>query len=301
MDRAYGPAVFAGGGGAFYAARPQSASYQASIRDPDIMSRFQPIIDRVLANQPRELFPGALAVANLIAGIGATLTGFGAIYAAGSALSENVERSQQGMALNIGGILSAAGGIIGGANFGQYTDIARLVGGATQIAGAALTPSAPAPVYASAPVYGAMPYNPPAVMPAQPVGAFAVPAAAAGRLAAIVAPILTKIAVKLGMRARPSLSRAMELVRKAAKLLQSPEAVAVALGITTAELATLITTSAARKRRHMNPANAKALRRAARRIKSFHRMCTHVDLLKTRRHSARSSGCFKCGKKKCAC
>lgn len=204
------------------------------------------------------------------------------------------------MALNIGGILSAAGGIIGGANFGQYTDVARLLGGATQLAGAALTPSAPAPIYAAAPIYGAMPYPGPASAPmpqAQPVGAFGV----AGRaIVAITAPILAKIAVKLGMRARPSLNRAIEIIRKTAKLLQSPEAVAVALGITTAELASLIVAHNSRKRRQMNPANSKALRRAARRIRSFHRMCTHTDLLKSRRRSG-SGGCFKCGKRKCVC
>jgi hypothetical protein len=35
--------------------------------------------------------------------------------------------------------------------------------------------------------------------------------------------------------------------------------------------------------RRMNPANSKALRRAARRIKSFHRLCTHTDLIRTHR------------------
>lgn len=34
--------------------------------------------------------------------------------------------------------------------------------------------------------------------------------------------------------------------------------------------------------RRMNPANAKALRRAARRIRGFHRLCGHADLLKSR-------------------
>lgn len=205
------------------------------------------------------------------------------------------------MALNIGGILSSAGSILGGANLGQFSDIAHLVGGGLQIAGSAFAPS-PSVSYVSAPVYGAMPSYPSPTIQAQPVmSAAPVIGVAAGAVARVTAPILAKIAVKLGLRARPSLKRAIEIVRKAAKILQSPEAVAVALGITTAELATLIVSHNSRKQRHMNPANAKALRRAARRIKSFHRMCTHVDLLKTKRHSASRGGCFKCGKRKCSC
>ena len=41
-------------------------------------------------------------------------------------------------------------------------------------------------------------------------------------------------------------------------------------------------------RRRMNPANAHALRRAARRIKGFHKLCQHTDLIKTHRRSAKS-------------
>lgn len=37
--------------------------------------------------------------------------------------------------------------------------------------------------------------------------------------------------------------------------------------------------------RRMNPANSKALRRAQRRLKSFHRLCADSDVLKTRRRS----------------
>mgnify|MGYP003417051137 CR=1 FL=1 len=37
--------------------------------------------------------------------------------------------------------------------------------------------------------------------------------------------------------------------------------------------------------RRMNPANSKALRRATRRIKSFHRLCGEADVIKTRRRS----------------
>lgn len=202
------------------------------------------------------------------------------------------------MSLNIGGILSAASGVLSGVSSGNYLSA---LGSGLSGAAAAFQQQ---PVYAASPVYAMPGYSPPALpaptMQAQPVGAFAVGAAVASRIAAMTAPILTKIAVKLGLRARPSLTRAMSIVRKAAKLLGSPEAVAVALGITTAELATLITAQSSRKHRRMNPANGHALRRAARRIKSFHRLCQHTDILKSRSRRP-SGGCFKCGKKKCSC
>lgn len=55
-------------------------------------------------------------------------------------------------------------------------------------------------------------------------------------------------------------------------------------------------------RRRMNPANSKALRRAARRIKSFHRLCQHTDLIKTRRSAPRGfSRCGTCRKSPCRC
>ena len=209
------------------------------------------------------------------------------------------------MSLNLGGILSAVGGVVGGANFGDYSFLGQLGSAGLNIAGAALTPQ-PQPTYISQPVYQAPQpfYSTPApMMQAQPVMASAPAfAVAAGAIARVTAPILAKIAVKLGLRARPSLTRAMEMVRKAAKILTSPEAVATALGITVAELATLITTSSARKRRRMNPANSKALRRAARRIKSFHKLCTHTDVLRSRgpRRSVRAS-CGTCKKSPCRC
>jgi len=40
--------------------------------------------------------------------------------------------------------------------------------------------------------------------------------------------------------------------------------------------------------RRMNPANSKALRRAARRIESFHRLCRHTDMLQTRRRRSKA-------------
>lgn len=239
-------------------------------------------------------------VGGIIAKIAPALTPAGAFITIGEQLATQVERSQQGMSLNISGILGAVGSAIGGANFGDYSALGQIASSGFNIA-SALTQTAP--TYAT-PVYQPQVYGP--IAPVQPMQATPTMAtapafsAAAGRIAAMTAPILAKIAVKIGLRARPSLTRAMDLIRKGAKLLSSPEAVAAALGITVAEMATLITASNSRKRRSMNPANAKALRRAARRIKSFHRLCTHTDLLKSRARRG-SSGCFKCGKRKCSC
>lgn len=214
-----------------------------------------------------------------------------------------VSTLQQGGALNmgldLGGIFGSVAQAVGGLSSGNYWQALQ---GGLGAASAAFAPS-PMMMPVAQPVYGPVysppaPASPPAVI-AQPVGAFGV---AARAIATLTAPILQKIAVKLGLRARPSLSRAMDMVRKAAKLLTSPEAVAAALGITVGELATLITTSNSRKRRRMNPANSKALRRAARRIKSFHRLCTHTDVLRGRGRSARRvSACGTCKKSPCRC
>jgi len=187
-------------------------------------------------------------------------------------------RSQRGdaLALNLGGILSSAGSILGGFDNSYLNALGSTAGFASNF-------FSPPPQVTSiaGPVYQPQyPPSLPSTPQAMPVG---LPlAAAAGAVAARVAPLLTKIAVKLGLRAKPTLTRAIEIVRKAGKLLQSPEAVAVALGLTTAELATLIVSSQHRRRRRMNPANSRALRRAARRIKSFHRMCRHVDVIQSK-------------------
>ena len=187
-------------------------------------------------------------------------------------------RSQRGdaLALNLGGILQSTGSILGGfdnqylSGLGQVSGFASNFFGpspqVTQIAGPVFQPQS----------FPSFPSTPQATPVGLPV------AVAAGAVAARVAPLLVKIAIKLGLRAKPTLTRAVEIVRKAGKLLQSPEAVAVALGLTTAELATLIVSSQHRRRRRMNPANSRALRRAARRIKSFHRMCKHVDVIQGR-------------------
>jgi hypothetical protein len=75
----------------------------------------------------------------------------------------------------------------------------------------------------------------------------------------------------------------------------------VGLGLGAYEASLLTVWHAQRRRgRRMNPANSKALHRAARRIKSFHKLCVHTDVLKSR--GRRSTGkCGTCRKSPCKC
>jgi hypothetical protein len=244
-----------------------------------------------------------VGIAKGVAFLAPALTGAGALAAAAWAASNFTQTLQQSgalkMGLDLGGIFGGLSNVVGGFSSGNY--LGALQGG-LQIAGSAFAPS-PQPM-SYGPVYSPPPqiYQQPQIIQAQPVmGVFPAGAAAMTRLAAITAPILAKIAVKLGLRSRPSLNRAMDLIRKSAKILTSPEAVAAALGVTVAELAQLITAHGARKRRRMNPANSKALRRASRRIKSFHKLCTHTDVLKGRGRRSSPGRCVSCKKSPCRC
>jgi len=199
------------------------------------------------------------------------------------------------MGFNTGQFLSGIGSI-----FSQS--------GNSYLSGAGQIASAFAPAFSSraqpasfGPVYSPQPIYQPDFPVAQPVGSNKpVIAAGAGAVARITAPVLFRIASKLGKRV--SLQGAITMIRKMGKFLMDPTAIAVALGISVGELATLITAHSSRKTRHMNAANGKALRRAARRIKSFHRMCGTIDLLKSRgRRVSRGSSCGTCRKNPCRC
>lgn len=246
----------------------------------------------------------ARSVGTAIATIVPAFTPLAPFYAAGSALAEQTRRSQEGMALNIGGILSAAGGILGGANLGQFTDLSRILGGSLQLAGSAFTPQ---PTMVSQPVYNPLPpYYPPQPVITQPqVVRTSAPAmtAAGAAMAGIVSKeglkfLLAKVAAALG-RKGITLSRVVSLVRSWGRFL-GPTAVATSLGLEVAELAILLSAHSAKKRRRMNPANAHALRRAARRIKSFHRLCSHTDVIK-RRGARRAAACGTCRRSPCRC
>jgi hypothetical protein len=125
-------------------------------------------------------------------------------------------------------------------------------------------------------------------------------ATAAGRA---VAMILFTIAQKLGLKRVPSLGTVMSMIRKMAKML-SPAAVAAALGIGIADLSTLLTANARKKRRRVNPANVKALRRSVRRLQSFDHLANKVrHQLATvgGRSHRRASRCGTCRRSPCRC
>lgn len=205
------------------------------------------------------------------------------------------------MGLDLGGIIGGAIQGIGGLASGNYLGALQGVGSiATSFMPQPTAQIGFAPSY-SMPQYGIQPYGspqPPVYQTQNPVIA-----ASASAIMRIVAPILAKVAAKLGLK-RLSLTKAIGIIRKMAQWMKDPAVIAIALGITSAELASLIVGHNARKRRHMNPANSRALRRAVRRIKSFHRLCTHTDVIRKRgsRYSRMASPrCVTCRKSPCRC
>jgi len=132
--------------------------------------------------------------------------------------------------------------------------------------------------------------------------------AAGSAVARAAAPILFKMAQALGLKSIPSLANAYRRVIKAMKLLGNPAVVATAFGLNLAELASLITLAQKRKRRRMNVANTKALRRSVRRLEGFNKLSHRVyaNLSHIRgggRRSVRRVGaaCVTCRKNPCRC
>ncbi len=165
--------------------------------------------------------------------------------------------------------------------FGAISGVSGAVGGVGQVGSAFLTP-----LLAQGPVVRTLAAAP-AIRAAGKAGARVF--TGRGMVAALIAPVLIKIASTLG-RNTMSVRGALKIVRRMGKFLE-PAAIAVALGITVSELAELIMAGANMPRRRMNPGNTSALRRAARRIESFHRLCVRTDQLRSpRRRSARKSG-----------
>lgn len=198
------------------------------------------------------------------------------------------------MALNIGGLLQSASSILGGGQNPFFQ-------GASQVAGFASNFFQPS---ASLPSYG-----PPSPM---------VQTMAAAPMIRSVGTALTrdifdaggKVLARLGISYGASasgfsstLKRALSSIASLARRTPSGTMVSIlaGLGLTLLEANMLTAWHAQRKKgRRMNPANARALRRAARRIKGFHRLCTHTDLIKSR--GRRSVGrCGSCKKSPCRC
>mgnify|MGYP001375972260 CR=1 FL=1 len=144
-------------------------------------------------------------------------------------------------------------------------------------------------IRASAPAAGSLVASGPTIsmagMASMPMMPQAIQAAAAG-----VQRILIQVATTLGLRTL-TLKRAIRIYRKLARTIVDPFVIAQIMGLTVGQLGELLVADAQRPRRRMNPANSTALRRAARRIESFHKLCQRTDKLRAprRRSPARGS------------
>lgn len=176
------------------------------------------------------------------------------------------------MAFNIGGFLGQVGQITGKLGGGQNPYVSSLSAG-LNIAGALIPAKrAAAPTVA---------------VPNIIVGA----AGASRGLTKEITVAGSKILGRLGIRITSisafsgTLKRTLSSIATLARRTPSGTMVSllVGLGLTAMEAYTLTAWHAQRKKgRRMNPANSRALRRAARRIRSFHKLCQHTDLIKTR-------------------
>jgi hypothetical protein len=243
------------------------------------------------------------AVAQQIA-LNVALPGVGRLALAAADIAQQVEQSARtNMALNLSGILGAAGQAISGINTSGLGNISQILGAGLNIASSAFAPAPSATPY---PTYGPAP---------QPMMQTMAPAIRAGTALApmmvgtgslirqLTVPILNKMAATLGKRY--SLPGALTLIKKLGKIFSSPEAIALYVGISVSEMAQLITAQASRKRRTMNPANTKALRRSLRRLKSFDKLAARVSGQLSRggrRRPARGrSRCNTCRQSPCSC
>lgn len=263
------------------------------------VQEFGPLASRLLAEAPTPTLASTIASF----GVEATLS---AVFPVAALAPIQTARSQA-MGLNLSGILGAAGNILGGINTSGYGNISQVLSGGLQLASGALAPQPTVQQYGPAyqqPVYriSQAPVYPSDSQAMAMTGNMLGPTSVATAAMMAAKQILPKIAAALGRRGI-TLSKAVELARRLGKFFTSPEAIALYMGITVSELAQLITAQSARKRRRMNPANSHALRRAARRIKSFHRLCQHTDLIKTRHRSYYRGGaaCTTCRKSSCRC
>ena len=203
----------------------------------------------------------------------------------------------QPMALNIGGILGQVGGIFGGGQNPIFSTVGQVASLASQF-----FPSQQMSQVVQT-----------AVAPMQ-VMSMGVPALR-GMATALTREIFDaggKVLARLGISYSASpgafsstLKRALASIASLARRTPSGTMVSIliGLGLTALEANMLTAWHAQRKKgRRMNAGNPRALRRAARRIKSFHRMCSTIDLLKSRsRRVGTSSRCGSCKKSPCRC
>lgn len=168
-----------------------------------------------------------------------------------------------------------------------------LLGNIGNIGSAVIRASTPAPqalTIAAGPVMGAGMASAPVI-----ARAGATLASAGRTLSASAQRALISIAETMGLRSM-TLRRAIRIYQKIRKFVIDPFLIASIMGITVEQLGELLLEDSKRPRRRMNPANSKALNRAARRIESFHRLCMRTDKLRAprRRSSSRKQTIVKC-------
>jgi hypothetical protein len=195
--------------------------------------------------------------------------------------------ARQPMGLNIGNLLGGIGGILNKTNSSGNSYVSAL-GTGLSLVGSIVPASnrSPAPRSSSA---AAAPML-------APIGR------AATTLTKEIFTAGNKVLLRLGIRYpvtasgfSSALRRSLGSIASLARRTPAGSIVSIlaGLGLTVLEANMLAAWYAQRKKgRRMNPANSRALRRAARRIRSFHKLCTHTDLLKTHhRRPSRSSAC----------
>jgi hypothetical protein len=224
-----------------------------------------------------------------------------AIYQPTSALSYLKPQGAQPMAFNTSAFLGSLGGIVGGLGGGS-NPYAGLIQTGLQV-GSALTTRAPA-----------RPGVPAVRPPSGSAGtAVAIAAATSKGLTKEIFTAGQKVLGRLGIpyRATPgafahSLKRALGSIASLARRVPNGTMVSILVGLGVSAMEAYVLTawySQKKKTRRMNPANSRALRRAARRIKGFHKLCQHTDIIKTHRRSAPAFGrkCGTCRKSPCGC
>jgi len=235
------------------------------------------IIDTITGLQ----FPSSVgqvgATAALVAGVSpAALAALpaGSTFLAGSKVflgpghGQPSPQGAQPMALDLGNLLGAVGSVFSGSTIGNFATAASQF--------------IPQPVSYTA-------------LPVAQVQSSQLPVVVAGRnqLTKEIFDAGAKVLARLGVPLRTvtastvtsALKRALGSIASLARRTPSGTIVSLLVGLgLTAYEANLLTAWHAQRRpgRRMNPANSKALRRAARRIKSFHKLCVHVDVLKSR-------------------
>lgn len=199
------------------------------------------------------------------------------------------------MALNLGQLLGTVGGILGSTNQTNNSYVSGL-SQALQIGGSLV----PVKTVASSPMTSLV---------SSAAKTVALPAVVSKGLTKEIVTAGSKVLARLGIPVyninsfSSLLKRSIGSIASLARRTPSGTIVSIliGLGLTVLE-ANLLTAwhSQRRRGRRMNPANSKALRRAARRIRGFHKLCQHVDLLKTRGRS-RVGRCGSCKKSPCRC